>query len=113
MFAGKLLARRATGRSDRAFRCRSSKAVREGAGVALLPGLLVAPDLAAGRLAMLGLEAGPPVELWTLYSSRRLLSAKVRAFLDMLQGVPDGNGARRADTASRANASRTFPGADR
>jgi DNA-binding transcriptional LysR family regulator len=55
----------------------------------LLPGLLVGPDVAAGRLDMLGLEAGPPVELWALYSSRRLLSAKVRAFIDMLQIAND------------------------
>jgi DNA-binding transcriptional LysR family regulator len=61
------------------------EAVLEGAGVSLLPGLLVEPDIAAGRLALLGREAGPPVELWALYSSRRLLSAKVRAFLDVLQ----------------------------
>ena len=54
------------------------------AGAALLPGLLVEPDIAAGTLAMLALDTGPPVEIWALYSSRRLLSAKVRAFLDML-----------------------------
>jgi DNA-binding transcriptional LysR family regulator len=65
------------------------EAVRARAGVALLPGLLVGPDVAAGRLDMLGLEAGPPVELWALYSSRRLLSAKVRAFIDMLQIAND------------------------
>ncbi|WP_159462883.1 hypothetical protein [Caballeronia telluris] len=34
----------------------------------------------------MGRDAGPPVEVWALYSSRRLLSAKVRAFLDMLRG---------------------------
>jgi DNA-binding transcriptional LysR family regulator len=60
------------------------EAVLQGAGAALLPGLLVEPDIAAGTLAMLALDAGPPVEIWALYSSRRLLSAKVRAFLDML-----------------------------
>jgi DNA-binding transcriptional LysR family regulator len=63
------------------------EAVLEGAGVALLPGLLVEPEIAAGRLARLGLDAGPAVEIWALYSSRRLLSAKVRAFLDMLQSA--------------------------
>lgn len=63
------------------------EAVLEGAGVALLPGLLVEPDIAAGRLVMLGVDAGPPVEIWALYSSRRLLSAKVRAFLDTLQAA--------------------------
>lgn len=60
-------------------------AVVAGAGAALLPRLLVEQDIARGRLVCWGTEAGPPVEIWALYSSRRLLSAKVRAFLDMLQ----------------------------
>ncbi len=63
------------------------EAVLDGAAASLLPGLLVEPDIAAGRLASLGVEAGAPVEIWALYSSRRLLSAKVRAFLDMLGGA--------------------------
>ncbi|SAK52582.1 LysR family transcriptional regulator [Caballeronia temeraria] len=63
------------------------EAVLEGAGAALLPGLLVEPDIAAGRLVKLGADAGPSVEIWALYSSRRLLSAKVRAFLDVLRRV--------------------------
>jgi hypothetical protein len=32
-----------------------------------------------------GIQAGPPVELWALQSSRRLVGAKVRAFLDMVE----------------------------
>ncbi len=60
------------------------EAVLDGAAAGLLPHLLVEPDIAAGRLTMLGVEAGKPVEIWALYSSRRLLSAEVRAFLDML-----------------------------
>jgi DNA-binding transcriptional LysR family regulator len=60
------------------------EAVLDGAAASLLPHLLVAPDIAAGRLVTLAVEAGPVVEIWALYSSRRLLSAKVRAFLDML-----------------------------
>jgi DNA-binding transcriptional LysR family regulator len=60
------------------------EAVLDGAAAALLPGLLVEPDIVAGRLTRLGVEAGAPVEIWALYSSRRLLSAKVRAFMDML-----------------------------
>jgi DNA-binding transcriptional LysR family regulator len=67
------------------------EAVLEGAGAALLPGLLVERDVAAGRLVCWGKEAGPPVEVWALYSSRRLLSAKVRAFLDMLRGLDESN----------------------
>ncbi|MBB2201067.1 LysR family transcriptional regulator [Gluconacetobacter tumulisoli] len=60
-------------------------AVREGAGVALLPGLLVAGDVAAGRLACYGTAAGAPVEIWALQSSRRLVGARARAFLNVLE----------------------------
>jgi DNA-binding transcriptional LysR family regulator len=59
-------------------------AVLAGAGAALLPKILVADDIAAGRLAYWGTHAGPPVEIWALQSSRRLVSAKVRAFLDVV-----------------------------
>jgi DNA-binding transcriptional LysR family regulator len=58
-------------------------AVLQGVGAALLPGLLVERDVSAGRLSCWG-ETGSPVEIWALYHSRRLLSAKVRAFMDML-----------------------------
>jgi DNA-binding transcriptional LysR family regulator len=61
------------------------EAVLHGAGTALLPGLLVAQDVHEGKLVKVGIEAGPAVEIWALYSSRRLLSAKVRAFIDTLQ----------------------------
>jgi DNA-binding transcriptional LysR family regulator len=60
-------------------------AVLAGAGAAMLPKLLVADDLAAGRLTLWGIQAGPPVELWALQSSRRLVGAKVRAFLDVVE----------------------------
>jgi DNA-binding transcriptional LysR family regulator len=60
-------------------------AVLAGAGAALLPKLLVADDIAAGRLAHWGTQAGPPVEIWALQSSRRLVGAKVRAFLDVVE----------------------------
>jgi DNA-binding transcriptional LysR family regulator len=60
-------------------------AVLAGAGAALLPRLIVADDIAAGRLALWGMQAGPPVEVWALQSSRRLVGAKVRAFLDMIE----------------------------
>lgn len=60
------------------------EAVLSGIGVALLPRLLVADDVAAGRLLCWGTEDAAPVEVWALYSSRRLLSAKVRAFVDTL-----------------------------
>lgn len=60
-------------------------AVLAGAGAAMLPKLLVAEDVEAGRLALWGIQAGPPVELWALQSSRRLVGAKVRAFLDVVE----------------------------
>ncbi|CAG4904722.1 LysR family transcriptional regulator [Paraburkholderia saeva] len=62
-------------------------AVLEGVGAALLPKLLVEQDVSTGRLACWG-SVGAPVEIWALYNSRRLLSAKVRAFMDMLQDLP-------------------------
>lgn len=63
-------------------------AVLQGVGAARLPKLLVEQDVAAGRLVCWGVEDGPPVEIWALYNSRRLLSAKVRAFMNLLQDLP-------------------------
>lgn len=62
-------------------------AVLAGVGASMLPNLLVEQDIAAGRLICWGAETGPEVEIWALYQSRRLLSAKVRAFLDMLKAL--------------------------
>ncbi|MGA7974108.1 MAG: LysR family transcriptional regulator [Pseudolabrys sp.] len=59
-------------------------AVLAGAGAALLPKLLVAEDIESGRLACWGKHAGPPVEIWALQSSRRLIGAKVRAFMEVV-----------------------------
>ncbi|NKJ48981.1 LysR family transcriptional regulator [Burkholderia sp. SG-MS1] len=64
------------------------EAVLAGAGSAMLPRLLVEEDVMAGRLVCWGKEMGAPVEIWALYHSRRLLSVKVRAFLDALQDLP-------------------------
>ncbi|GGE10946.1 LysR family transcriptional regulator [Aureimonas endophytica] len=69
-------------------------AVRMGVGVARLPISLVGQDLAAGRLAHWGDVEGSEIALWALYPSRRLLSARVSAFLDFLKeafpgGTPD------------------------
>ena len=69
-------------------------AVRAGLGASCLPASVVSPDLAAGRLVRWGDVAGPEIALWALYPSRRLLSARVSAFLDYLkaafpQGTPD------------------------
>ncbi|MDV6329960.1 LysR family transcriptional regulator [Asticcacaulis sp. 201] len=63
------------------------EAVLAGAGAALLPSLLVGNDIDAGRVAYWGTRAGPPVEIWALQSSRRLIGAKVRAFLDVLEAT--------------------------
>jgi len=60
-------------------------AVRAGAGAAMVPKLLVEDDVAAGRLARWGVQTGPPVEIWALQNSRRLVGAKTRAFLDIMQ----------------------------
>jgi DNA-binding transcriptional LysR family regulator len=66
-------------------------AVRSGVGAGRLPISLVSHDLAAGRLVHWGDVEGPEIALWTLYPSRRLLSARVSAFLDFLkQAFPAG-----------------------
>jgi DNA-binding transcriptional LysR family regulator len=66
-------------------------AVRGGAGAGRLPVSLVSHDLADGTLVHWGDAEGPEIALWTLYPSRRLLSARVSAFLDYLrQAFPMG-----------------------
>jgi DNA-binding transcriptional LysR family regulator len=66
-------------------------AVRAGVGAARLPVSLVSHDLAAGKLVHWGDVDGPEIALWTLYPSRRLLSARVSAFLDFLKkAFPSG-----------------------
>jgi DNA-binding transcriptional LysR family regulator len=62
-------------------------AVRAGAGVARMPISLVSHDLKHGRLVHLGDADAPEIALWTLYPSRRLLSARVSAFLDFLRSA--------------------------
>jgi DNA-binding transcriptional LysR family regulator len=69
-------------------------AVRAGVGAGRLPLSLVSHDLADGTLVHWGDIDGPDIALWTLYPSRRLLSARVSAFLDYLKqafplGTPD------------------------
>ena len=60
-------------------------AVLTGLGAAKLPMMLVAPDLAAGRLVTWGPANNRPTELWALHPSRRLPSAKVTAFMQFLE----------------------------
>lgn len=65
-------------------------AVRLGTGPARLPLSLVSQDLADGRLVLWGSVDGPDTALWALYPSRRLLSARVSAFLQYLKEVFPG-----------------------
>lgn len=66
-------------------------AVRTGVGVARMPISLVSHDLADGTLLHWGDIEGSQIALWALYPSRRLLSARVSAFLDFLkQAFPNG-----------------------
>jgi len=69
-------------------------AVRQGVGAACLPLSLVMHDLARGSLVSWGDIDGADTALWALYPSRRLLSARVSAFLGYLReafpmGTPD------------------------
>ena len=66
-------------------------AVLAGVGAARLPISVVSHDLADGTLLHWGDIEGSEIALWALYPSRRLLSARVSAFLDFLkQAFPDG-----------------------
>jgi len=65
--------------------------VRLGLGAACLPVSLVSRDLDAGTLVSWGDVPGSDIALWALYPSRRLLSARVSAFLDHLKDAfPSG-----------------------
>ncbi|MFI8614338.1 LysR family transcriptional regulator [Acidovorax sp. NPDC077693] len=66
-------------------------AVRAQVGAARLPLSLVLHDLAAGTLVKWGDVPGSEIALWALYPSRRLLSPRVSAFLDLLkEAFPEG-----------------------
>jgi DNA-binding transcriptional LysR family regulator len=62
-------------------------AVLTGIGAARLPRVLVAEDIAAGRLVSWGASTPKVSELWALHASGRLPSAKVKAFMAHLQTV--------------------------
>jgi len=62
-------------------------AVLTGIGAAKLPRMLVAEDLADGRLVSWGAISGEPAELWALHTSRRFASAKVKAFMQFLKNA--------------------------
>lgn len=64
-------------------------AVRAGAGAAVLPRSLTRDDVASGRLALWDTYPGRAVDMWVLHSSRRLVSAKVAAFVQfMVESFP-------------------------
>ncbi|MFB4373571.1 LysR substrate-binding domain-containing protein [Agrobacterium sp. CR_3] len=66
-------------------------AARAGVGAARLPISLVAHDIAGGTLMHWGDVDQSEIALWALYPSRRLLSARVSAFIDHLrQTFPNG-----------------------
>lgn len=61
-------------------------AALRGAGIARLPGFLIQPDVAEGRLVpLLQRWAGSTVFLHALFPSKRHLSPKIRAFLDIVE----------------------------
>lgn len=62
-------------------------AVRAGVGAACLPISLVSHDLQAGNLIHWGNIAGSEIALWILYPSRRLLSARVSAFVEHIKAA--------------------------
>jgi DNA-binding transcriptional LysR family regulator len=59
------------------------EAVLSGVGAALLPRWLVAEDIAADRLACWGVS-DRDVAVWALYASRRHVSRKITAFVELL-----------------------------
>ena len=63
------------------------EALLAGAGFGLVPQLMVVRDIAAGRLAKLGVAQNRKVEIWALQNSRRLASRKTRLFLDALSAA--------------------------
>jgi DNA-binding transcriptional LysR family regulator len=77
-------------------------AVRANVGAARIPLSLISHDLAAGTLVHWGDVKGPEIALWALYPSRRLLSARVSAFLDCLkEAFPNGSPEELADYIGR------------
>jgi DNA-binding transcriptional LysR family regulator len=59
-------------------------AVLAGGHAALLPRSIVAGEIASGRLLCWGSASGEIAEVWALHPSRRLASAKVKAFVQAL-----------------------------
>ena len=58
-----------------------------GVGIARGPHFILGDDLESGRLVhLLSRYESVDPDLWVVYPSRRQLSAKVRAFIDFLEG---------------------------
>ena len=55
-----------------------------GVGAALLPRFMVADALASGQVVTWGVFTEHTVEVWVLHTSWRLVSSKVRAFVEFL-----------------------------
>jgi DNA-binding transcriptional LysR family regulator len=79
---------------DTASRVRSSDAIAlarlcaDGAGITLVPGFVVAGDLASGRLVrVLPRWASPEQEIHAIYPANRFIPAKVRAFVEYMEGI--------------------------
>ncbi|OLP61583.1 LysR family transcriptional regulator [Xaviernesmea oryzae] len=84
-------------------------AARRGVGAARLPLSLASADIAAGTLISWGEVKGFETALWALYPSRRLLNARVLAFLDYLKatfpkGTPEELAAYMGNDAARMTA---------
>jgi DNA-binding transcriptional LysR family regulator len=80
-------------------------AVLEGAGVSMLPDTLVGDDIAAGTLVHLGDLDGVDVDLSIVHPSRRLVSRRLRTFIDMLvETFPQGQKPATQYKARRARA---------
>jgi DNA-binding transcriptional LysR family regulator len=61
-----------------------------GAGIGFLPSYLAAPSLTAGTLVRVPSSLRrEPIELHAMYPTHRSMSAKVRAFIDVLIGHLD------------------------
>ena len=69
-------------------------AVLAGAGAGLIPRTIAIDALASGGLVSWGLSTQPATEVWVLHASQRLVSPKVRAFVNFVADYFGGDGQR-------------------
>lgn len=74
------------------FRVSAAEGLREavlsGMGLAMASGWMVKPELEQGHLVtVLNDWKLPPVDLWAIHASGRMVSAKVRTFLDWFESI--------------------------